>query len=349
MLVLGVETSCDETAVALIRGAANAADRSAHIENLEILAEEIASQSNVHELYGGVVPELASREHLRNLPLLVDKVLRDSSIQPQQLSAVAVTQGPGLLGCLLVGINFSKGFALAHNLPLVGVNHIEAHLLSPRLAAKNIEFPFLALVVSGGHTELHLVRGIGRYELLARTHDDAAGEAFDKSAHLLGFEYPGGPRLAAAADAHRQQGRGSRFSLPKVMQGSEGFSFSGLKTAISLLIKRNAPLDANVQAELAHTVQEGIVNTLVQKLMDAVARTGVKRVAVSGGVSANRRLREILTQQPELEVYFPDMKHCMDNAVMIAALGLERFSRAGLPKTEIAAHSRWSVEEMPAL
>ncbi|MBX7144096.1 MAG: tRNA (adenosine(37)-N6)-threonylcarbamoyltransferase complex transferase subunit TsaD [Oligoflexia bacterium] len=340
MLLLGIETSCDETAVALLEEAGS---------QPRVLAEEVASQTNVHELYGGVVPELASREHLRSLPILVDQVLHKAAVSTSDLGAVAVTQGPGLLGCLLVGINFAKGFTLANQIPLVGVNHIEAHLLSPRLACAQLEFPFLALVVSGGHTELHLVKEVGRYELLARTHDDAAGEAFDKSAHLLGFEYPGGPRLAAAADEFRLAGGSSRFKLPKVMQGSEGFSFSGLKTAIALMVKRATSADSAVRAELAHTVQEAIVDTLIGKVLEAKKRSGVTRVAVSGGVSANRRLRERLAQVVGGDVYFPDFKHCMDNAVMIAALGLERFRKCGVSSVEICARSRWPIESMEPL
>ncbi len=227
MIVLGIETSCDETAVALIRYGTDGRH--------ELLGEIISSQNNIHEQYGGVVPELASREHLKNLPLLYDALLGKCQVDLSAVDLIGVTQGPGLKGCLLIGLSFGQGLAEASGKPMLGVNHIEGHLLAPRLDNPSLEFPYMCLIVSGGHTEILEVKGVGDYELVARTQDDAAGEAFDKSANLLSLPYPGGARLASLADSVTS----SRFKLPKVMREQAGFSFWGLKTAFLLLTKKN--------------------------------------------------------------------------------------------------------------
>lgn len=340
MLVLGIESSCDETAVALLEQAADG--------GIKVLREEISSQTNIHELYGGVVPELAAREHLRNLPLMVDALLGRQKKSWQDLSLIAVTRGPGLKGCLLIGLDFAKGISVATGLPLIGVNHIEGHVLAPMLDNPALQFPYLALIVSGGHTEIVEVRGVGDYSIVARTIDDAAGEAFDKSANLLGLAYPGGAKLAALADS--ANGRVPKdLELPKVMREAEGFSFSGLKTAIALLIKRRGAeisADASLRAAVAKSIQDSIVGTLMHKLARAVTQTGLKRVALSGGVSANRALREAAAALPGLSVFVPSPLHCMDNAAMIAYAGLRRFELGEKSALDMSAISRWPVESM---
>ncbi|MCO6432017.1 MAG: tRNA (adenosine(37)-N6)-threonylcarbamoyltransferase complex transferase subunit TsaD [Deltaproteobacteria bacterium] len=335
MYVLGIETSCDETAAAVL---------SADESSCRIASELLSSQSKVHELYGGVVPELAAREHMAALPILTSEVLAAAGITLQKVEAIAVSRGPGLRGCLLMGLNFAKGLSLARNIPLVSINHIEAHLLAPMLDNSSLDFPFLALVVSGGHTELHLVTGVGEYQPISRTIDDAAGEAFDKSANLLGFSYPGGASLAALADTVQK----SRFKLPLVMRESEGFSFSGLKTAIALLIKENQSnlSDEAIRAELAYAVQRAIVDALIFKVKQALERTRVKKLVITGGVSANRALRNAAIAIPGINVFFPIQEHCTDNAAMVAYLGWRRFvggerSHAGEPVMD-----RWPVESM---
>lgn len=334
MKVIGIETSCDETAVALLECDATAPP--------VILHEEISSQIDLHKLYGGVVPELASREHLRNLPVLVDRVWKNCGVKPTDLGLIAVTQGPGLKGCLLMGLSFAKGLALQTGVPLVGVNHIEGHIVAPQLDSPELNFPYLALVVSGGHTEIVEVQQFGQYRIHARTIDDASGEAFDKSAHLLGFEYPGGPQLAGLADSCQA----SRFSLPRVMRNSDDFSFSGLKTAIGLLVKQASkmPEYSELRAELAWTIQESIVTTLLEKLRRVMEETDCRRVVVTGGVSANRRLRSAISSIEEAEIYYPNMNHCMDNGAMIAWAGWLRYYNGARLLPSAGVHSRWPVE-----
>ena len=314
MLILGIESSCDESAVALVE-LDNASRARVHFE-------EISSQVKLHALYGGVVPELAAREHLANLPILVDRALCFVSANNLEIDLLAVTQGPGLKGCLLIGLEFAKGLSLAKELPLVGVNHIEGHLHAARLDNPDLPESFMALVVSGGHSEIVKVEsGLSglKYEVLARTIDDAAGEAFDKSANLLGFEYPGGARLAALADTVTS----SRYVLPKIMRESPGFSFSGLKTAIALLLKKNqeAHHDPILKAELAFAIQEAIVDSLVHKLAKELEKHSVSAVTITGGVASNRRLREKIKSITSLPVFFPSLSHCVDNAAMIALVG----------------------------
>lgn len=334
MPILAIETSCDETAVAVVELTSS--------ERISILGDLVSSQVDLHALYGGVVPELAAREHLKNLPLLVEEALRVAGITFDRLSGIGVTQGPGLKGCLMIGLGFAKGLATALHLPLVGVNHIEGHLLSPLINNPKLTFPYLALVVSGGHTELLEVLGLGRYRLLARTHDDAAGETFDKSANLLGFSYPGGARLAALADSVSS----SRYRLPAVMRAAEGFSFSGLKTAVSLLIKREGLEPSEKRAELAHAIQEAIVEALVSKTRKALDDSETSRLVVVGGVSANRRLKMALGTLTGAEIYFPEAKHSIDNAAMIGLVAAMRLKRGDRMQPGAQAISRWPVETL---
>jgi len=337
MYVLGIETSCDETALAILDCNQG--------KSPTVLAEEISSQSEIHEAYGGVVPELASREHLSNLPLLLDKVLKDSNLSLSDLSLICVTQGPGLKGCLLMGLGFAKGINQALGIPLVGVNHIEGHVFAPVLDNAECKPPFLSLVVSGGHTEILQVNAVGDYKVLSRTIDDAAGEAFDKSANLLGLQYPGGPRLAALAD----QVTSSQFKLPRIMTTSDDFSFSGLKTAISLLISKNSEAlknDSNVASAVAFSIQQAIVDELITKLKSAIKRTGLKTVTVTGGVSANLRLRREVGELKGVKVYFPEQKHCMDNGAMIAFAGWQRFLKGERLSLEASVFNRWPLETL---
>lgn len=333
MLALGIETSCDESAVALLEFDSKNKPR--------LLGELISSQNAIHEQYGGVVPELASREHLRNLPLLYDSLLTTANKSIDDLELIGVTQGPGLKGCLLIGISFARGLSEATGKPLVGVNHIEGHLLAPRLDNPDLEFPYLCLIVSGGHTEIIEVRGVAEYHLVTRTQDDAAGEAFDKSANLLGLPYPGGAKLAALADTIRE----SPLKLPKVMREQEGFSFSGLKTAFLLLVRQNESKlkDESVKAQLAFAAQEAIVDTLVHKTSIALKERGISRLAVSGGVAANRRLREAVSSLKGISSYFPTSLHSTDNAAMIAYVAAERWQK-GIKSQDLLVKPRWPVE-----
>jgi len=334
MLVLGIETSCDETALALLRFSDNSRPN--------ILYEIISSQTEIHKQYGGVVPELASREHLKNLPMLLESTLKESKISLCEIDLVAVTRGPGLKGCLLMGTSFAQGLSEGISKPLIGVNHIEGHLLAPHLDNPELDFPYLCLIVSGGHTEIHAVRAVGNYELITRTQDDAAGEAFDKSANLLGLEYPGGAQLAALADSVSS----APYKLPRVMQGQDAFSFSGLKTAFSLLVKKNVTeLDKpNVKAELAHAMQEAIVTTLIDKVKSAIKTTGLKNIAVSGGVAANLNLRSTFSNLKNVAAFFPKPLHSTDNAAMIAYVAGLRFNLNDKTSLQQPVLPRWPVE-----
>ena len=338
MLVLGIETSCDETGIALydsVRGAVRPADG--------LIAQALHSQVAMHENYGGVVPELASRDHIRRVLPLTRRVLDDAGVRTADLDAIAFTRGPGLAGALLVGAAAGNALALALGIPAIGVHHLEGHLLSPLLSANPPAFPFVALLVSGGHTQLMRVEGVGRYELLGESIDDAAGEAFDKSAKLLGLGYPGGPALAKLAE----HGDPSRFKLPRPMldSGDLAFSFSGLKTAVLKLVKQHVPppLDTSskmekreaspsAHADIACAVEEAIVDVLVAKSLAALGRTGLERLVVAGGVSANRRLRARLdaaAAQRGAQVFYPDQSLCTDNGAMIAYAGACRLALRG--------------------
>ena len=307
MLILGIETSCDETGVALYDAAA-----------ARLLGHAVHSQVAMHEAYGGVVPELASRDHIRRLVPLARGLLERAGRKAGDLGAVAYTEGPGLAGALLVGAAFAHALAFALGVPAVGIHHLEGHLLSPLLAARAPGFPFVALLVSGGHTQLMRVDGVGRYALLGETQDDAAGEAFDKTATLLGLGYPGGPALSRLAES----GRPGRHKLPRPMlaSGDLSFSFSGLKTAVMLLVK-GAPPGEQFRADVARAFQDAIVEVLVAKCALALERTGLARLVVAGGVGANKQLRTALDASAKTrgyDVYYPELELCTDNGAMIA-------------------------------
>jgi N6-L-threonylcarbamoyladenine synthase len=337
MLILGIETSCDETGVALYDTAEG------------LLGDALHSQVELHALYGGVVPELASRDHVRQLIPLVRSVLEGAGRAVEDIDLVAYTQGPGLGGALLVGASVATGIALALGRPAVGIHHLEGHLLSPLLAEPRPEFPFIALLVSGGHTQLMRVDGVGRYALLGETQDDAAGEAFDKTATLLGLGYPGGPALAKLAQA----GNGTRYALPRPMlaSGDLDFSFSGLKTAVLTRV-RNSPPDEAARADLAASFQAAVVDVLVAKCMQALAREGLERLVIAGGVGANALLRERIvaeTAKVGAQAYFPPLRLCTDNGAMIAFAAALKYP-GGLD-TQAGAfpiHPRWDLVDAAA-
>jgi len=332
MLILGIETSCDETGLALYDAGAG-----------RLLAHAVHSQTAMHEAYGGVVPELASRDHVRRLIPLTRKVFDSSKKNIGDLGAIAYTEGPGLAGALLVGASFARGLAAALGVPAIGIHHLEGHLLSPLLSARAPRFPFNALLVSGGHTQLMRVEALGRYALLGETQDDAAGEAFDKTAKLLGLGYPGGPALAQLAES----GKPGRYKLPRPMLGSGDldFSFSGLKTAVITLL-RNAPNASH--PDLARAFVDAVVEVLVAKCTLAMERTGLAQLVVAGGVGANRQLRAALDAEARkrgFDVVYPEPELCTDNGAMIALAGALRLE-AGLRGKEGAAFSvrpRWDL------
>ncbi len=338
MLVLGIETSCDETGVALF-------DR-----ERGLLGHILHSQAALHDPYGGVVPELASRDHIRRTVPLARKLLTQCQCSLDDLSAIGYTQGPGLAGALLVGAAIAHGLGYALGLPAFPVHHMEAHLLSPLLASPAPRFPFVALLASGGHTELVRVDGVGRYELLGETVDDAAGEAFDKTAKLLGLGYPGGPALAALA----VQGHAGRFQLPRPMRasGNLNFSFSGLKTAVLTLV-RERKLDPAAQADLAAEIEAAIVDVLAAKALAALHETGLNQLVVAGGVGANRSLRERLAADASQRggtVFYPAPELCTDNGAMIAfaaALRLEHPSPpTPHPSLKFTVRPRWALASL---
>jgi N6-L-threonylcarbamoyladenine synthase len=341
MRILALESSCDESAVAVLDDTAG------------LLAHELYSQVDLHRVYGGVVPELASRDHVRRLLPLVKSALAAARTAPAELDAVAYTAGPGLIGALLTGAALGRSLAFAWKIPAVAVHHLEGHLLAPLLEAEPPPFPHVALLVSGGHTMLIDVAGPGRYALLGDTRDDAAGEAFDKSAKLLGLPYPGGPELAKLAGG----GRAGRFAFPRPMLDRAGleFSFSGLKTAVALAVKEQAGaggLDAATRADIAAGVQEAIVDTLVVKTLRALDDTGHDTLVVAGGVGANRLLRERLTHavaRHGARVYYPRIEFCTDNAAMIAVAGMARLKAGQTEPAAIRARATWGLSELGPL
>lgn len=340
MIVLGIETSCDETGVAL------------YDSGRGLLAHALHSQIAMHENFGGVVPELASRDHIQRVLPLTEEVLARAGLETSALDAIAYTAGPGLVGALLVGAATAAALATALEIPAIGVHHLEGHLLSPLLSSDPPEFPFIALLVSGGHTQLLEVSGVGHYRLLGETLDDAAGEAFDKSAKLLELGYPGGPAIAALAAL----GRPGRYALPRPMlqSGTLDFSFSGLKTAVMTAARRGFA-DEAARADLAWEVQEAITEVLVAKSVAALDSTGVGRLVVAGGVSANRRLRERLALAQEREgfaLHFPEFELCTDNGAMIALVGALRLAASAAPATgplSFEVRPRWPFEELAAI
>jgi N6-L-threonylcarbamoyladenine synthase len=334
--VLGIESSCDETGVGLYEA------RSGRLVHL------LHSQVALHAEYGGVVPELASRDHIRRLPGLVQAALEKAELQPTALDCVAYTAGPGLAGALLVGAGFAQAYAMGLGIAALPIHHLEGHLLSPLLADTPPRFPFVALLVSGGHTQLLEVRGVGDYRLLGETIDDAAGEAFDKTAKLLDLPYPGGPELAALAE----QGEAGRFTLPRPMlhSGDLDFSFSGLKTAV-LKHTQTPDWKKEYRADLAAAFQEAAVEILVKKAVSALTQTGLSTLVVAGGVGANRRLRTVLNRemaQRKKAVFYPEPALCTDNGAMIAFAGaLRRLAgEGGQTGGEVAIRPRWPLDEL---
>jgi N6-L-threonylcarbamoyladenine synthase len=334
MRILAIESSCDESAAAILD-----ADRG-------LLAHELFSQIELHRVYGGVVPELASRDHVRRLLPLVRGVLAKAATDSGDLDGVAYTAGPGLIGALLTGASLARSLAYAWGVPALGVHHLEGHLLAPLLEPEPPPFPHVALLVSGGHTMLIEVRAIGSYRLLGETRDDAAGEAFDKTAKLLGLPYPGGPELARLAAL----GTPGTFNFPRPMLDRPGleFSFSGLKTAVVHAMRGREMTDA-VRADVAQGVQLSIVETLTAKAMRALEETGLDTLVVSGGVSANRSLRTRLAEAARREgarVYYPRIEFCTDNAAMIAVAGLARLKAGQHDGLDIQARARWPLESL---
>ena len=383
MLILGIESSCDETGVALYEVNAKANANTTSKATKGLLAHRLHSQIAMHAAYGGVVPELASRDHIRRLIPLIEEVLHEGKRSLSDLDAIAVTEGPGLGGALMVGNSVAAGLGFALDKPVIGIHHLEGHLLSPLLDVPDLPFPFVALLVSGGHTQLMAVEGVGRYRLLGETVDDAAGEAFDKTASLLGLPYPGGPSLANLAD----QGDPNAYKLPRPMlhSGDLDFSFSGLKTAVLTLKSRlNAPLQpflpeeprqasalpvsasspssttpalispttsAAISANIAASFQAAIVDVLVAKSLAALKQNGMHRLVVSGGVGANKSLREKLTLEAArqgAEVFYPPLALCTDNGAMIAFAAALRIqanpSILQSPRKDFSIRPRWNLE-----
>jgi len=336
MRVLGIETSCDETGVAL------------YDSECGLLAEALHSQTDLHADYGGVVPELASRDHVRRLVPLIRNILDESSVPLSKLDAVAYTAGPGLVGALMVGAGFGQTLAWTLGIPAIAVHHMEGHLLAPLLGAGgDIELPFVALLVSGGHTQLVRVSGIGAYEMLGESVDDAAGEAFDKAAKMLGLDYPGGPALARCAET----GDPGRFTFPRPMTDRPGldFSFSGLKTFTLNTVSATEPLSEQDRADIARAFEEAVVDTLVIKCRRALEATGCTTLLMAGGVSANRRLRSALADRLDARVLYPAPALCTDNGAMIAYAGCQRLLAGQRTEHVIAVRARWPMAELPAL
>jgi len=339
--VLGVETSCDETGVALLRWDPENPGRG-------LLSHALFSQIALHAEYGGVVPELASRDHVRKLLPLVREALKTAGLTPADLGGVAYTAGPGLVGALLVGASAARAMAWALGVPAIGVHHMEGHLLAPLLEDDPPEPPFVALLVSGGHSMLVEVKAIGQYRILGDTLDDAAGEAFDKTAKLMGLPYPGGPALAKLAE-QGVPGR-FRFSRPMVDRPGLDFSFSGLKTQV-LLAWQASDKSEQTRADIARGFEEAIVDTLAIKCRRALDATGAKRLVIAGGVGANRRLREQLAQAGEADgfrVYFPRLAFCTDNGAMIALAGAIRLAAGQHQDETIQVYPRWNLETLPS-
>lgn len=341
MLVLGIESSCDETGVAL------------YDSERGLVADALYSQIDLHREYGGVVPELASRDHIRKTLPLVDQVLTEAGCSRQDIGGVAYTAGPGLSGALLVGACIGRAIAFGLKIPAVGVHHMEGHLLAPLLAeGDKPDFPFIALLVSGGHTQLVEVTGIGQYSLLGESLDDAAGEAFDKVAKMLGLPYPGGPQVAALA----LDGQPGRFRFPRPMTNRPGldFSFSGLKTFTLNTLQDHSvegQVDEQTRADIAHAFQEAVVGSLVIKCRRALRQTGMKRLVVAGGVSANLSLRvalDSLANTEKARVYYPPLRWCTDNGAMIAFAGWLRLRAGQQESTAVTVRPRWPLASLPA-
>ena len=334
MRILGIETSCDETGVAIFD------------DEKGLLAHELYSQVKLHADYGGVVPELASRDHVKKTIPLIKEALNNAGLTPADLDGVAYTAGPGLVGALLVGATIGRSLAYAWDLPAVAVHHMEGHLLAPMLEDNPPQFPFVALLVSGGHTMMVEVKGIGEYQILGESIDDAAGEAFDKTAKLMGLDYPGGPLLSRLAE----KGTAGRFTFPRPMTDRPGldFSFSGLKTFAANTIRANED-DEQTRADIAYAFQEAVVDTLAIKCKRALKQTGFKRLVIAGGVSANKHLRQQLeTMMTKMggEVFYPRTEFCTDNGAMIAFAGMQRLKNQETMDLGVKAYPRWPIDQL---
>ncbi|PRB80855.1 tRNA (adenosine(37)-N6)-threonylcarbamoyltransferase complex transferase subunit TsaD [Pseudomonas sp. MYb185] len=341
MRVLGIETSCDETGIAL------------YDSERGLLADALFSQIDLHRIYGGVVPELASRDHVKRLVPLMREVIERAGVKPGEVDGIAYTAGPGLVGALLVGGAFARALAFAWQVPALGVHHMEGHLLAPMLEERPPAFPFVALLVSGGHTQLVRVDGIGQYELLGESLDDAAGEAFDKTAKLMGLRYPGGPEIARLAE----QGQPGRFVFPRPMTDRPGldFSFSGLKTfTLNTWQRCVAEGDDGEQtrSDVALAFEQAVVETLTIKCRRALKATGYQRLVIAGGVSANRRLRASLERMAaglKGELFYARTEFCTDNGAMIAYAGCQRLMAGQQDEQGLEPRARWPLEQLPAI
>ena len=342
MKILGIETSCDETGVAI------------YDEEKGLIANQLYSQIEMHADYGGVVPELASRDHIRKTVPLIETALKEANLTACDIDGVAYTAGPGLVGALLVGATIARSLAYAWNVPALGVHHMEGHLLAPMLEETPPEFPFVALLISGGHTQLVKVDGVGRYELLGESIDDAAGEAFDITGKLLGLDYPAGVAVSKLAE----QGTPNRFVFPRPMTDRPGldFSFSGLKTfaanTINANLDENGKLDEQTRCDIAHAFQQAVVDTILIKCKRALQQTGYKRLVMAGGVSANKQLRADLAEMMKSlsgEVYYPRPQFCTDNGAMIAYTGFLRLKHGEQTDLSVSVKPRWAMTELPSL
>jgi N6-L-threonylcarbamoyladenine synthase len=337
MRILGIETSCDETGVAIFD------------DEQGLLSHELYSQVKLHADYGGVVPELASRDHVKKTIPLIKETLKKAGLTPADLDGVAYTAGPGLVGALLVGATIGRSLAYAWGLPAVAVHHMEGHLLAPMLEDNAPDFPFVALLVSGGHTMMVEVQAVGEYQILGESVDDAAGEAFDKTAKLMGLDYPGGPLLSKLAE----KGTKGRFKFPRPMTDRPGlnFSFSGLKTFAANTIRANDD-DEQTRADIAFAFQEAVVDTLAIKCKRALKQTGLTRLVIAGGVSANTYLRQelgSLMTKLNGEVFYPRTEFCTDNGAMIAYAGMQRLKNQELMDLSVKAYPRWPIDQLKPL
>lgn len=337
MRIIGIETSCDETGIAI------------YDDQQGLLAHKLYSQVKLHADYGGVVPELASRDHVKKTIPLIQAAMAEANVTPDDIDGVAYTAGPGLVGALLVGATIGRSLAYAWNVPAVAVHHMEGHLLAPMLEDNPPPFPFVAVLVSGGHSMMVEVKGIGDYTILGESIDDAAGEAFDKTAKLMGLDYPGGPLLARLAE----KGTPGRFKFPRPMTDRPGLdmSFSGLKTFTANTIAANGD-DEQTRADIAYAFQEAVCDTLVIKCKRALEQTGMTRIVIAGGVSANKQLRqELATLAKKLggEVYYPRTEFCTDNGAMIAYAGMQRLKNGDVTELSIEAKPRWPIDQLTAI
>jgi len=336
MNILGIETSCDETAAAVIENNADG--------HVRILSEHISSQIEIHAKYGGVVPEIASREHMKQLPPIVDAVMNETALSWPELDAIAVTAGPGLMGALLVGVSFARAVGMVNRIPVIPIHHLEGHLFAPGLSGTLPDFPFITLLVSGGHTLLIRVNGLGQYSILGQTLDDAAGECFDKCARLLDLPYPGGPAIAKQA----VDGNARRFNLPRPMlnKGNLNFSFSGLKTAVMYAVRKVEIMDEQARADMAAGVESAICEVLVKKAVTACVQQNIPRLIIAGGVASNQQLRNSLALEAgrhAIQIHLPHPRYCTDNAAMIAYAGLLGMKHGREIPLAWDAQPRWAL------